>query len=208
MAQTKTKNRPRKQAASRYYVVRKIQDVRKNAAERVENYHQAFIKDPVESGKAFVEDLRDDPRKALDNLVDESRRLVGDLKKDAGKKVNGVVADGRKLYQKARKNPRKTVVGMVDDGRDFAEDLLEDGKSIMKGIEKDARIALDEFVDSGKKALDNLPGKKKFQKTIEKRIQSVPAQFNLPTRKDMDMLMDRLEGLNTKIDTLGKEFTA
>jgi polyhydroxyalkanoate synthesis regulator phasin/DNA-dependent RNA polymerase auxiliary subunit epsilon len=208
MAQTKTKNRTRKKAASRYYVVRTIQDVRKNVTDRVENYHQEFIVDPIESGKEFVEDLRDDPRKALNNLVDDGRRVVGDLKKDTRKKVDGVVADGRKFYKKARKNPRKTFVSMLDDGRDFAEDLLQDGKSVMKGIEKDARIALDEIVDGGRKALDNLPAKKKLQKKIEKRIKSVPVQFNLPTRKDMDMLMDRLESLNTKIDTLGKEYAA
>jgi polyhydroxyalkanoate synthesis regulator phasin len=97
---------------------------------------------------------------------------------------------------------------MVNDGREFTEDLLEDGKSIVKEIENDARMALDEVFDSGKKALDNLPGKKKFQKNIEKRIQSVPMQFNLPTRKDMDLLMDRLESLNTKIDNLDKEYAA
>ena len=94
---------------------------------------------------------------------------------------------------------------MVDDSQDFAEDFFEDGKSIMKGIEKDARIVLDEMVDSGKKTLDNLPGKKKFQKKIEKRIKSVPLQFNLPTRKDIDRLMEKLESLNTKLDTLGQE---
>jgi polyhydroxyalkanoate synthesis regulator phasin len=208
MAQTKTKKRSRKKAASRYYVVRTIQDVRNNVTKRVENYHREFIKDPIESGKAFVEDLRDDPGKALNTLVDDSWRFVNGLKKDAGKKLSGVVADGGKLYKKARKNPRKTFSGMVDDGRDFAEDLLEDGKSIMKGIEKDARIALDDIVDSGKKALDNLPGKKKVQKVIKKRIKSVPVQLNLPTRKDMDMLMDSLESLNTKIDTLGKKSAA
>jgi polyhydroxyalkanoate synthesis regulator phasin len=78
----------------------------------------------------------------------------------------------------------------------------------MQGIEKDARIILDEMVDNGKKALDNLPVKKKFQKKIENRIKSVPLPFNLPTRKDINMLMDRLANLNTKIDTLGKAYTA
>ena len=208
MAQTKTKNRPKKKAASRFYVVRTIQDVRKNVTDRVENYHQDFIKEPLESGKEFVESFRDDPRKTLDNLVDDSVRLAGDLKTDATKKVNGIVADGRKLYQKTRKNPRKAFIGMVDDGREFAEEMLADGKSIMKGIEKDARVALDEVVDRGKKALENLPVKKKVQKKIEKHIKSVPLQFNLPTRKDMDLLMDRLERLNTKVDTLSKEYAA
>ena len=97
---------------------------------------------------------------------------------------------------------------MVDDGRDFAEDLFEDGKSFMKGIEKDAQIVLDEMVDSGKKALDNLPGKKKFQKKLENRIKSLPKQFNIPTRKDINLLMSKLKDLNQKIDTLGKEIAA
>jgi len=208
MAQKKTKRQTKKKAASRFYVVRSIQDVRKNMTERVENYHQEFIKDPLQSGKEVVEDFRDDPRKAMDTLIDDSRRFVGDLKKDAKKKVNGVVTDSRKLYKKARKNPRKTLNNMVDDGRDFAEDLFEDGKSFMKGIEKDAQIVLDEMVDSGKKAMDNLPGKKKFQKKLENRIESLPKQFNIPTRKDINLLMSKLKDLNQKIDTLGKEIAA
>lgn len=208
MAQKKTKRQTKKKAASRFYVVRSIQDVRKNMTERVENYHQEFIKDPLQSGKEVVEDFRDDPRKAMDTLIDDSRRFVGDLKKDAKKKVNGVVTDSRKLYKKARKNPRKTLNNMVDDGRDFAEDLFEDGKSFMKRIEKDAQIVLDEMVDSGKKAMDNLPGKTKFQKKLENRIESLPKQFNIPTRKDINLLMSKLKDLNQKIDTLGKEIAA
>jgi polyhydroxyalkanoate synthesis regulator phasin len=141
----------------------------------------------------------------LNTLADDSRKFVGDLKKDAEKKVKRVVVDGRKIYKKARKNPRKTLNSMVDDSQHFAEDLLKDGKSIMKGIERDARIVVDDMTDSGKKALDNLPGKKKLQKKIENRIKSVPLQFNLPTRKDIDRLMDRLENLNTKLDALGQE---
>ena len=208
MARKKTKRQTQKKAASRFYVVRSIQDARKNMTEKMDNYHQEFIKDPLESGKEVVEDFRDDPRKAMDNLVDDSRRIVGDLKKDTKKKVNGVVADSRKRYKKARKNPRKTFNNMVDDGRNYAEDLFEDGKSFMKGIEKDAQIVLDEMVDSGKKAMDNLPGKKKFQKKLENRIESLPKQFNIPTRKDINLLMDKLKDLNQKIDTLGKEIAA
>ena len=80
MAQAKTNNRPKKQAASRFYVVRSIHDVRKNVTDRVGNYQKEFIKDPIESGKGFVDDFRDDPRKTLNNLSDDSKRFVADLK--------------------------------------------------------------------------------------------------------------------------------
>jgi len=175
--------------------------------ERVDNYHREFIKDPIQSGKEVVDDFRDDPRKAMDTLVDDSRTFVGDLKKEAKKKVNSVVTDGKQFYKKARKNPRKTFTSMVDDSRDIAEELVEDGKSFMNGFEKDARIVLDEMVDSGKKALDNLPGKKKFQKNIENRIKSLPKQFNMPSKNDINLLTGRLEALSVKIDTLGKEIS-
>ena len=208
MAQKKTKRQTKKKASSRFYVVRSIQDARKNMTERVEKYHQEFIKDPLQSSKEVLDDFKDDPRKAMDNLIDDSRRFMGDLKKDSKKKVDGIVTDGRKLYKKAKKNPRKTFNTMVDDGRDFAEDLLEEGKSFLKGIEKDARIVLEEMTDSGKKALDNLPGKKKFQRELENRIESLPKQFNLPTRKEINLLMGRLEDLSTKINALGKEIAA
>ena len=67
---------------------------------------------------------------------------------------------------------------------------------------------MDEMVDSGKKTLDKLPGKKNFQKKLEKLIKSLPKQFNLPTRKDINLLMGRLEDLKIKVDTLGKEIVA
>jgi polyhydroxyalkanoate synthesis regulator phasin len=208
MAQKKTKRQTKKKASSRFYVVRSIQDARKNMTERVEKYHQEFIKDPIQSSKEVLDDFKDDPRKAMDNLVEDSRRFMGDLKKDSQKKVDGIVADGRKFYKKAKKNPRKTFNNMVDEGRDFAEGMLEDGKSFLKGIEKDARIVLEEMTDSGKKALDNLPGKKKIQRKLENRIESLPKQFNLPTRKEINLLMGRLEDLSTKINALGKEIAA
>jgi polyhydroxyalkanoate synthesis regulator phasin len=208
MAQKKTKNHTQKKASSRYYVVRSIQDARKHMTERVEKYHQEFIKDPIQSGKEVVEDFKDDPRKAMDKLVDDSRKFMGDLKKDSKKKVNGIVADGRKFYKKAKKNPRKTFNNMLDDGRDFAEDLLEDGKAFVKEIEKDVRIVMEEMTDSGKKALDSLPGKKKLQRTLENRMASLPKQFNMPTRKEINRLMGRLEDLSTKINALDKEIAA
>ena len=71
MAQKKTKNQTNKKVASRFYVVRSIQDARKNMTERVENYHREFIQDPIRSGKEIVEDFRDDPRKAIDALVED-----------------------------------------------------------------------------------------------------------------------------------------
>jgi DNA-binding transcriptional regulator YiaG len=51
MAQTKTKNRPKKKAASRFYVVRTIHDVRKNVTDRVENYHQELSKIPLRAAR-------------------------------------------------------------------------------------------------------------------------------------------------------------
>ena len=205
MAQKKTNNQPRKKASSRFYVVRSFQDVRKNMNERMQKYHRDFIKDPLQSGKEVLDDFREDPRKAMDTLVDDSRRFVGDLRKEAQKKVNGAVVDGKKFYKKASKNPRKTFNSMVDDSRDKAEELIEDGKTFMNGVEKDARIVLDEAVDSGKKALNNLPGKKKIQNEIEKRFKSLPQQFNMPSRNDINLLTGRLEALSVKLDTLEKE---
>jgi len=207
MSQKKTESQTKKKAVSRFYVVRNIQDVRKNMTKRLENYHREFIKDPLQSGKEIVEDFRDDPRKAMDAIVEDSRVFVGDLRKEARKKVDNVVIDGKKLVQKARKDPRKTFTDMLDDSKDLAEGLVEDGKSFMEGFEKDARIFLDEMVDNGKKALDNLPGKRNLQKKIEKQFKSLPRQFNMPSKHDINLLTGRLEALSAKVDNLGKEIS-
>jgi polyhydroxyalkanoate synthesis regulator phasin len=63
------------------------------------------------------------------------------------------------------------------------------------------------MVDNGKKALDNLPGKRNLQKKIEKRFKSLPRQFNMPSKHDINLLTGRLEALSVKVDNLGKEIS-
>ena len=107
MAQKKTKRQTRKKAVSRFYVVRSIQDARKNMTERVENYHQELIKDSIQSGKDVIEDFRNDPRKAMDSLVDDSQRFVGGLKKDTKKKSMALLPTAGSFIKRPVKTPVK-----------------------------------------------------------------------------------------------------
>jgi polyhydroxyalkanoate synthesis regulator phasin len=62
-----------------------------------------------------------------------------------------------------------------------------------------------DVIDGGKKALDQVPGKQRIEKEIASRMKTMPARFNLPSKKDIDSLVSRVKQLNAKVDALTEE---
>jgi hypothetical protein len=56
--------------------------------------------------------------------------------------------------------------------------------------------------------LDKVPGKQKLEKAVRIRIRRLPAQFNLPSKKDVDGLARRVGTLNKKVDALHRAVAA
>ena len=163
-----TRKKTRK-ATSRYQTVRMLRETGDKLAERAREYQTRYIRETVKSGKTFVADFTDNPRKTMDSLADDGRELCEDLGKDARKKANGYLKDGRKFYRRAKKNPRRTFDSVVADGKTFVEehgsdtkkwvdDLIQDGQEIIEGLEKDTRLVADKIMDSGKKAFKKFSG--------------------------------------------------
>jgi polyhydroxyalkanoate synthesis regulator phasin len=139
--------------------------------------------------------------------------MITDLNKETRSTVGDMIKDGKAFLTKAGKTPRQTLNGVLDDGKARIDDLREDTRSrmaalkaetrsLIDGIGKDAQLVVDEVVDGGREVLDKVPGKRKIEKAVRLRIRTLPAQFNLPSKKDIDGLARRVGRLNKKVDAL------
>lgn len=221
MPTTKQKNKPRttKKTDSRFYIVNSVQNTKKNLTDKINGYNDTYVAKPIEKGKSLAVDLKKSPRETIESLVEDSKEKVTDLKDEAMTKFNGLVDDGMDLWEKARKDPRKTAQELLEDGKTRVQEMRNDGKEMinsvvddtkafLKGIESDARMVLNDIVDESKKRLDDFPGKKRLEKEINNRMAAIPASFNLPSKKDIEKLTQRVNQLKTKVDELGKTCAA
>lgn len=208
-----------KKTTSRFYTVRTVQKAKKNLTKAAKDYNKKLFQEPVENGKDFVEELKDNPRKVIESFVDDGKDFIQDFRKDARKKIDDVVKDSKKFFRKVKKNPRKTIDSLFDDGKEFIKDLqtdtrkkidsfIDDGKDILEGIEKDARLVIDDLVESGKKRLDEIPGKKSIETTIEKKMKSIQNQLNLPSKKEVEKLARNVNALNQKVEIMSSQVAA
>jgi hypothetical protein len=221
MAQAKTNKGSRKKGTTktRFYVVDTALRTRRRVSDKLEDYSDTYITGPIKSGKARVTDLRQAPRKTLSGWLDEGKAMITDLNKETRTTVVSMIKDGKAFLSKAGKAPRQTLDDVWDDGKAWVDDLREDARSrmaelkadtraLLKGIGKDARLVVDDVVSGGRQALDKVPGKQKIEKQLRSRIQTLPAQFNLPSKKDIDGLARRVSRLDKKVEALHRTVAA
>jgi polyhydroxyalkanoate synthesis regulator phasin len=204
-----------KKTRSQFYVVRTAQEARENLTDKVKNYNEKYVNDPFKAGKEFIEDVRKDPRKVYDGLVDDGLDFFKGLSKDAQKTVN----DGKKLAKDLRKDPRKVLDDFVDEAQEYVGDVRKDvrktmdgfvdnGKEFIKGVQNDARKVIDDFVHNGKKTLEKIPMVKTVEKKVNSSMKAVPSHLNLPSKKDIEKLTRNVKALNNKVDNLSKQYAA
>jgi poly(hydroxyalkanoate) granule-associated protein len=110
-------------------------------------------------------------------------------------------------------NGAQTVVraglGIVGMGQDAAASAQEEivnlfDKLVNRGeeIEKERRGQFDEFVETRQKQVKEQ--RKKAEKELDKRIETVLHSLNIPSRKDVDSLNRKINALTRKIDELQK----
>ncbi len=204
-----------KQTKSQFYVVRTAREAGENLTDKVKDYNEKYVNQPFKAGKEFIEDVRKDPRKVYDGLVDDGLDLVKGVRKDAQKTVK----DGKKLVKDLRKDPRKVLDDVVDDARGYVGDVRKDvrktmdgfvdnGKEFLEGVQNDARKVLDDFLDSGKKTIEKIPVVKTVEKKLNSSMKAVPSHLNLPSKKDIEKLTRSVKALNNKVDNLSKQYAA
>ena len=204
-----------KQTKSQFYVVRTAREAGENLTDKVKDYNEKYVNQPFKAGKEFIEDVRKDPRKVYDGLVDDGLDLVKGVRKDAQKTVK----DGKKFVKDLRKDPRKVLDDVVDDARGYVGDVRKDvrktmdgfvdnGKEFLEGVQSDARKVLDDFLDSGKKTIEKIPVVKTVEKKLNSSMKAVPSHLNLPSKKDIEKLTRSVKALNNKVDNLSKQYAA
>lgn len=221
MAQAKKSRGTQKKTAAktRFYLVKTVQETRERVTDKLEDYSQTYIERPIKTGKALVKDLKKAPRKTLSTWIDDGKETISDLNKETRASVSGMIKDGKAFLTKAGKKPRQTLNDVLDDGKAKIEDLSEDTRSrmaelkadtrsVLEGIGKDARLVVDEVVSGSRQALDRIPGKQRIEKEVRSRIRTLPAQFNLPSKKDIDDLARRANRLNKKVEALQRAVAA
>ena len=221
MAQAKTNKGSKKKTTTktRFYVVDTALRTRRRVSDKLEDVSDTYITGPIKRGKARVTDLRQAPRKTLSGWLDAGKEMITDLNQETRSTVGSVIKDGKSFLTKAGKAPRQTFDGMWDDGKAWVDDLREDARSRMsdlkaetrslfEGIGKDAQLVVEEVMDGGLEALDKVPGKQKIEKAVGLRIRALPAQLDLPSKKDIDGLARRVSRLNKKVDALHRAVSA
>jgi len=214
MAQKKTakqKTTPKtRRNESRFYLVRTFRAAGVDMAEAVREYNDRYIHETVASGRAFIKDLGDNPRKTVDTLVDDSQAAYSDMRKKARKEINARLKTGRKFYFQARKSPGKVSKKVVQGTRTFIDDLetqtrerieslVDSGRKALDGLEQDSRLMIDDLQKTGKNVMAKIPAKKTFEKKINNGLQAVPTYLNLPSRSDIQKLSRSMNALNQKV---------
>jgi len=221
MAQAKTQKGSKKKntANTRFYVVNTVERTRRRVSDTLENYSNTYITGPINSGKARMSDLRQAPRKTLSAWLDEGKEMITDLNEETRSTVGDLFKDGKAFLTKAGKAPRQTLDEVWDDGKAWVDDVRDDTRermadlkadtrAVFKGISQDAQRVVDEVVSGSRQALDKVPGKRKIEKEVRVRMRKLPAQFNLPSKKDIDGLARRVGTLNKKVDALQRAVVA
>jgi polyhydroxyalkanoate synthesis regulator phasin len=173
---------------SKFYIVKTINETKEKIESKVKTYNEKYVKKQLENGREFITELKADPVKKFDDLIDDS--------KDAIKKVK---SDGRENIQKKVDTTKKDVQKKI-------EKINRETRAIYKGIGHDAKLILEDMVALGKKNLAKIPMKKAIEEKISHGIDLIPTKLNLPSKKEIDDLVTGIDGVNKKVDALSKQY--
>ncbi|MCP3873257.1 MAG: hypothetical protein GY699_08915 [Desulfobacteraceae bacterium] len=173
---------------SKFYIAKTIKDARKKIETKIKTVNEKYVKKQLENGREFFSELKSDPIKRIDDLIDDS--------KDA---LNKTKDDRFKAWQKAAKTAKT-------DARKRFKKINIEGKKVYKGIENDAKLLVDDFIEISKKNIERIPMKKTIEKKIASTIESIPSKLNLPSKDEIDNLVSGIDGVNKKVDALNKQY--
>lgn len=182
MATQKTKT------GSKFYVAKTVTEIKERIEKKVNTYNDKFVKKQIANGREFFTELKADPAKKIDELLNEGKDALKKAKATRMEKI------------------QKKVDGTKRDVRRKIKKINLETKKVYKGIENDAKLIVEDFMALGKKKLDKLPMKKAIQKNISAGIDAIPSKLNLPSKEEIENLVINIDSVNKKVDALSKQF--
>ncbi len=172
---------------SKFYVTKTIVEIKEKIEKKVKTYNEKFVKKQLETGREFFTELKADPVKRIDDLIDEGKNILKKAKAGHMEKIN------------------KKVDITKNDVRKKIEKINLETKKTYKGIGNDAKLIVEEFIAMGKNNLNKLPMKKTIEKKMFASIHAIPSKLNLPSKDEIENLVIGIDGLNQKVDALNKQ---
>ncbi len=198
MAKTeKAAKKTKKAAKSQFHTIQSIQNSADKWMETMKESRKRYVTKPFETGKTFVEDLRNDPIRMVEGWYSDSRDFMAEMSKDPKKTLNGFLDDGKSFVEDLKKRFQATM-----------DDAAQSGNDLYKGVKTDSQKLFDDLVDSARKFKDRIPMMKKIEEGVGTTLQSIPDKLNLPSKKEMDELARAIDTLNQRMNALGKQVAA
>ena len=186
MTTEKTTKTPKKE--SRFYIAKTINEAKGKIENKVTTYNEKYVKKQLENGREFITELKADPIKRIDDLIDDSRNAI------------------KRVRVERMETLQKKVDTTKKDVRKKLDRINTETRTIYKGIGNDAKLIIEDILALGKKRLDKLPMKKTIEKKISHGIDSIPTKLNLPSKEEIDNLVTGIDGVNKKVDALNKQY--
>lgn len=174
------------QTQSRFYIVKTIREAKGNIEKKIELYNEKYVKKQLENGRELLTELKADPVKKIDDLIDDSMDVIQKVKRHRmetlGKKVNDTKKEVRKKIKK----------------------INQETRTVYNGVGNDAKLIIEDIVTLGKKNLDKLPMKKTIEKKISDGLDAMPSKLNLPSKEEIDNLATGIQKVDKKVNDLSK----
>jgi hypothetical protein len=209
MTATNSSRKTSPKKASRYYLVRTIDQAGNAVAESVDNTRQKLVVEPLTQSKALIADLRKAPRKTVTGWVNEGKDTIREMRTTATDRLGNALRGG----EKALKNPRRTVAGIVEDGKTAWSDLKADGRktidgftqsgrTLLQGLETDIRLVVSEAKEAGKTAAKKIDIRESVQDRLNQSMQRVPQVLNLPSRREIEALNGSMAEVVAQVESI------
>lgn len=207
-----------------YYIIRTIQKMADNCNTALSEYNEN-IKKAVETATGFIEDVGKGTVEALGSFVVDGRTLMEKIplvstltnkiaeNEAAGKNVAENLI--KKMGEPAKKAEFMVTTVVMKAAGDTQAVMKRYNEKLKKGVEYGTDLAQDlgnitmmtvgSLTETGRKFVKNLSALEGIQSAVEQGVATVSSKVNLPTRKDIQKLVDAMTVFNSKLEGMIKK---
>ena len=210
-------------ADTEYYIIRTIQKMADNCNAALSEYNEN-IKKAVETATGFIEDVGKGTVEALGSFVVDGRTLMEKIplvstltnriaESEGGKNVAENLI--KKMGEPAKKAEFMVTTVVMKAAGDTQSVMKRYNEKFKKGMEYGTDLAQDlgnitmmtvgSLTETGRKFVKNLSALESIQSAVEQGVATVSSKVNLPTKKDIQKLVDAMTVFNSKLEGIIKK---